>query len=144
MAGVSTSALETRGPSIAVGEHRLYAAAVSDFRAGEELIHLTVNSTERIRRVMHVQPLRREDRHIEQWISVEHYRLDCAERWPDSDYKKAVFAAIHSTLRTLEAAPAAPVEQRRCIPCASRQAPTDVLELASRSQSPIASTRLAA
>jgi hypothetical protein len=91
-----------------------------------------------------VQPLKREDKHVEQWISVEHYRLHCAERRPDSDYKEAVLAAIHSTLKTLEAASAAPVEQRRCMLCASRQAPAAVLELPSRSKSPIASTRLAA
>jgi hypothetical protein len=93
---------------------------------------------------MHVQPLRSEDKHIEQWISVEHYRLDCAEGWPDSDYKKAVLAAIHSTLKTLEMAPAAPVEQRRCMLCASGPAPAEVLELPSRSQRPAAITRLAA
>jgi hypothetical protein len=51
-----------------------------------------------------VQQLSREDKHIEQLINVERYRLDCAERWPDSDYKKALLAAIHSALKTLEAA----------------------------------------
>ena len=75
---------------------------------------------------------------------MEHYRLHCTERWPDSDYKEAVLAAIHSKLKTLEAVSAVPVEQRRCMLCASRQAPAEVLELPSRSQSPIASTRLAA
>jgi hypothetical protein len=85
-----------------------------------------------------------EDKRIEQWINVEHYRLDCAERWPDSDYKQAVLAAIHSALKTLEAGSAAPVEQCRCMLGAPRHAPADVLELPSRSQSPIASTRLAA
>jgi hypothetical protein len=69
---------------------------------------------------MHMQQL-------EQWIKVEHYRLHCAEGWPESDYKEAVLAAIRSTLNTLEAASLAPV-----------------LELSSRSQSPAAITRLAA
>ena len=120
MAGFSISALENRRASI-----------VESDRAKD-------------RKVMHVQALKREDQHIEQWINVEHYRLDCAERWPDSDYKEAVLAAIHSTLKTLGAAPGAPVEQHRCRLCASRQAQVAVLEMPSRSQSPIAVTRLAA
>jgi hypothetical protein len=80
---------------------------------------------------MHMQWLRREDKQLEQWIKVEHYRLHCAERWPENDYKEAVLAAIHSTLNTLEAASAELVEQ-------------PVLELPSRSQCPTAITRLAA
>ena len=65
----------------------------------------------RIRKVMHMQWPRREDEHLEQWIKVEeHYRLHCAERWPESDYKEAVLAAIHSTLKTLEAISLAPVD----------------------------------
>ena len=61
----------------------------------------------RIRKVMHMQRLNRADKHLEQCIEVEHYRLHCAERWPESDYKEAVLAAIHSTLKTLEATPLA-------------------------------------
>jgi hypothetical protein len=98
----------------------------------------------RIRKVMHMQRLKRADKHLEQWIKVEHYRLDCAERWPESDYKEAVLAAIHSTLKTLEATSLALVEQPRCIVCTPLQAPPVVLELPSRSQSPTAITRLAA
>ena len=75
----------------------------------------------------------RTDEQLEQWIKMEHYRLHCAERWPDSDYKEAVLAAIRSTLNTLEAASLAPV-----------RAPALVLELPARSQSPAAITRLAA
>jgi hypothetical protein len=93
---------------------------------------------------MHVQPLRREDQHIEQWIKTEHYRLHCAEEWPDSDYKETVLAAIRSTLKTLEATSWAAVEQPRCMLCASRQGPAGVLELPSKSQRPITSARLAA
>ena len=81
---------------------------------------------------------------IEQWIMMEHYRLHCAERWQASDYKKAVLAAIHSTLNTLEAASSTPVERPRCMVCASLRAPARVLELPTRSQSPAAITRLAA
>ena len=86
----------------------------------------------------------RTDEQLEQWIKMEHYRLHYAERWPDSDYKEAVLAAIRSTLNTLEAASLAPVERPRCMVCASLRAPALVLELPSRSQSPAAITRLAA
>ena len=84
------------------------------------------------------------NRRLEEWIRVEHYRLHCAERWADSDYKEAVLAAIRSTLNTLRAASLAPVEQPRCMVCASLRAPALVLELPSRSPSPAAITRLAA
>ena len=80
-----------------------------------------------------MQRFKRTDEQLEQWIKTEHYRLHCAERWPDSDYKEAVLAAIRSTLNTLEAASLAPV-----------RAPALVLELPARSQSPAAITRLAA
>jgi hypothetical protein len=46
----------------------------------------------------------RTDELLERWTKMGHYRLHCAERWPDSDYKEAVLAAIRSTLNTLEAA----------------------------------------
>jgi hypothetical protein len=106
--------------------------------------HLIPGRAHRIRKAMHMQRLKRADKHLEQWIKVEHYRLHCAERWPESDYKEAVLAAIHSTLKTLEATSLAPVEQPHCMVCASLQAPAVVLELPSRSQSPTAITRLAA
>ena len=91
-----------------------------------------------------MQRFSRADQQIESWINVEHYRLDCAERWPDSNYKEAVLAAIHSTLKTLEAVAAAAVEPRPRMLGASRQAPAAVLEWPSRSHSPIANMRLAA
>ena len=90
-----------------------------------------------------IRRITRTDEELEQWITMEHYRLLCAERRPDSDYKEAVLAAIRSTLNTLEAASLAPVEQP-CIVCASLRAPALVLELPSRSQSPAAIMRLAA
>ena len=93
---------------------------------------------------MNMQPLKRADKHLEQWIMVEHYRLHCAERWPESDYKEAVLAAIHSSLKTLEATSFVPVEQRCCMVCASLQPRAVVLELRPRSQSPTAIARLAA
>ena len=87
---------------------------------------------------------RRTDEQLEQWIKMEHYRMHCAGLWPDSDFKEAVLAAIHSTLNTLEAAYLAPLEQPRRMVCASLRAPALVLEFPSRSQSPAAITRLAA
>ena len=50
-----------------------------------------------------MRQLRPADKHLEQWIKVEHYRLHCAEQWPESDYKEAALAAIRSTLKALEA-----------------------------------------
>ena len=91
-----------------------------------------------------MQWLRRDDKHLEQWIKVEHYRLHCAEQWPESDYKEAVLAAIRSTLKTLETTSLAPGEQPRCMVCASLQRPAVVLELPSRSERSSAITRLAA
>jgi hypothetical protein len=38
---------------------------------------------------------------LEQWVSVEHNRLHCVERWPESPHKQAVLAAIHSALQGL-------------------------------------------
>ncbi len=36
-----------------------------------------------------------------QWILMEHYRLHTVETWPDSPYKRATLAAIHSSLESL-------------------------------------------
>ena len=83
------------------------------------------------------------NRRLDQWIKVEHYRLHCAERWADSDYKEAVLAAIHSTMKTLEAACVTPVGESFCMVCNSRQA-APVLELPSRSRELPAVTQLAA
>jgi len=93
---------------------------------------------------MHMEQLTRPDKHLEQWIKVEHYRLHCVEQWPESDYKEAVLAAIRSTLKSLEATSLALVEQPRRMVCACLQAPAVVLELPSRSQSPAVLKRLAA
>ena len=83
------------------------------------------------------------NRRLEQCIRVEHYRLHCAERWPDSDHKEVVLAAIHSALKTLEAACVTPVGEFLCMVCTSRQA-KPVLEMPSRSRELPAVTRLAA
>jgi len=91
-----------------------------------------------------MQRFKRTDEQLEQWIKMEHYRLHCAERWPGSDYREAVLAAIRSKLNSLEAASLVPVEQPRSMVCASLRVQALVLELPSRSQSPAAITRLAA
>ena len=65
------------------------------------------------------------------WINVEHYRLHCVEGWPDSPYKEAVLAAIHSSLERFTAA--APFEPK-CMVCATRRAESVVLQFPSRSQ----------
>src|SRR5579862_1488827 len=98
----------------------------------------------KIRKVMNIQPFGRTDQQLEQWIKMEHYRLHCAERWPDSAYKEAVLSAIRSALSTLEAASSAPDEQSHCMVCASAQTSAVVLQLPSRSQATTAITRLAA
>ena len=36
-------------------------------------------------------------------IALEQYRLDCAETWPDSPFKRATVAAIRSVLTSLAA-----------------------------------------
>jgi len=89
------------------------------------------------------RPLRPEDKHIEQWIEMEHYRLQCAEAWPESDYKQAVLAAIESKLKTLETTSLAAVEQPHWMVCASTQ-PLVTLDLRTTKRSFSASRRLAA
>jgi hypothetical protein len=34
-------------------------------------------------------------------LALEQYRLECAESWPDSPFKRATVAAIRSTLAAL-------------------------------------------
>jgi hypothetical protein len=83
------------------------------------------------------------NRRLEQWIRVEHYRLHCAERWAHSDYKEAVLAAIHSTMKTLEAACVTPAGESLCMVCRSRHA-APVVELPSRARELPVVKRLAA
>jgi hypothetical protein len=91
-----------------------------------------------------MQQSRPAEKHFDQWIKVEHYRLHCAEQWPESDYKAAVLAGIRSTLKTLGATSPASIEQPRSMVCASLHAPAVVQELPVRSHGPAAITRLAA
>jgi hypothetical protein len=61
-----------------------------------------------------------------------------------SDSSATAAVVLEHFAASLEANSLAPVEQPRCMLCASLQAPAVVLELPSRSQSPTAITRLAA
>jgi len=90
-----------------------------------------------------MQRFDRSNKLLEQWIRVEHYRLHCAERWPDSDHKECVLTAVDSALKALEGACVTPVGESLCMVCTSSQA-ARVLELPSRSREVRAVTRLAA
>lgn len=64
----------------------------------------------------------------EQWTAVEHYRLHCAEEWPDSPYKTAMIAAIRARLESLARAAGAAGVQWRCMTCAAnRKRTTSIL-----------------
>jgi len=57
---------------------------------------------------------------LRQFIRLQHYRLHCAEEWPDSPHKETVLAAVHSALARLEAAAIKPFEAPACMVCATR------------------------
>jgi hypothetical protein len=68
-----------------------------------------------------------------EWIAMEHYRLHTVETWPESPYKDATLAAIHSTLagllRDLRA-----VRPPECSICWSRSNVQTIVEFPSRSR----------
>ena len=35
------------------------------------------------------------------WLAMERYRLQCAEAWPDSSFKRTTVAAIRSAMEAL-------------------------------------------
>jgi hypothetical protein len=74
-----------------------------------------------------------------QWIAMEHYRLHCAEQWPDSPYKRAVLEAIQSTLKRLRATSPVALQKPECALCACR-----VVELGREPQGSAALSQLAA
>jgi len=74
-----------------------------------------------------------------QWIAMEHYRLHSIENWPDSPYKRAVLAAIHSTLESLQARSPISLEKPACVICASK-----MLDFARAQHDTPAPTQLAA
>ena len=59
---------------------------------------------------------------VRQWVKIEHYRLHCAEEWPNSPYKETVLAAARSALERLETAAIEPLDAPACIVCATRRA----------------------
>jgi hypothetical protein len=73
------------------------------------------------------------------WLTMEHYRLHCVERWPYSPHKQAVIVAIHSALESLRAGSPAPLQELECSICTSR-----VLEFGDRSHDSTAWAQLAA
>jgi hypothetical protein len=56
-----------------------------------------------------------------QWVRMEHYRLHCAEGWPDSPHKEAVLAAARSALQRLEMAILESFDSPACSLCATRR-----------------------
>jgi len=60
---------------------------------------------------------------LRQWVKTEHYRLHCAEEWPDSPYKEAVLAAARSALERLEVAVTDSFDLPACSVCAARRTP---------------------
>jgi hypothetical protein len=63
-----------------------------------------------------------------QWLAMEQYRHDCVLEWPDSPYKKAVLAAIHSTLNSLTGMPPPPEGKTGCITCKRLEQKRDLAE----------------
>jgi hypothetical protein len=63
------------------------------------------------------------DRHLSQWIAMEHYRLHCVERWPESERRNAVLAAIRFSLSQLSKIhPSKSEDSNPCLICASERA----------------------
>ena len=81
---------------------------------------------------------------LEQWITMERYRLQCAENWPDSAYKRAVLTAIQTKLQSLTTASLALVEAQQCSVCVARRAKSVLLEFPSRPQTSPSVVRLVA
>jgi len=69
---------------------------------------------------------------LKQFMSVEHYRLHCAEQWADGPRKEAVLASAWSKLERLEASAIAPFAPPVCMICAARRA--QVIPFPSRAQ----------
>jgi hypothetical protein len=75
---------------------------------------------------------------------VEHNRLHQAQRWPDSPYKDAVLAAVHSALERLEASALEPFERPACMTCSAGRTLAPVLMFPSRPKESPAGLRPAA
>lgn len=79
-----------------------------------------------------MQPMNPVNKSVRQFMKMEHYRLHRAEEWPDSPYKEAVLAAVHSALERLEATAIEPFEPAACMVCASRRNRAPVVMFPSR------------
>ncbi len=64
---------------------------------------------------------------LRQSVRTEHYRLHCAETWPDGPYKEAVLAAVRCALERLQGAGVEPFDPTACMVCANRRTRPRVL-----------------
>ena len=78
-----------------------------------------------------MQPTNRANEALRQFWKQEHYRLHCAENWPDSPYKVAVLTAVYSALERLEAAIES-IDPPVCMVCATRRLRAPVITFPSR------------
>ena len=78
------------------------------------------------------------DETLGQLIRTEHYRLHCAEQWPESTYKNAVLAAVHSTLESLAGAAIEPLKTPLCMVCAARTVQARVIMFPPKSKQSVA------
>ena len=62
----------------------------------------------------------------QEWIQMEHYRFHYVEDWAESAYKRAILAAIRSSLRSLLPASGDLALASQCSIC--RQRGTSILE----------------
>ena len=77
---------------------------------------------------------------LKQWIAMEHYRLHTVEEWPDGEHRRAMIAAIRSTLDSLSMRGAP--ELHECWICQSRRIDSKTIEMPAVRE--VASTRAAA
>jgi hypothetical protein len=79
-----------------------------------------------------------------QWIAMEHYRLHSVETWPNSPYREAALAAIHSTLESLRQGPDSAQGVAECMVCAGEKKDSGVLDIGRASRPASKRTHLAA
>ena len=91
-----------------------------------------------------MQDVNRTNETLRQFLRVEHNRLHCVEQWPDSPYKEAVLATVHSSLERLEAAAIEPFERPACTICSARRPQAPVIMFPTRPKGSSAGLRPAA
>ncbi len=84
------------------------------------------------------------DNSLRQSVRNEHYRLHCAETWPDSRYKQTVLAAVRCALERLQWAGVEPFDPTLCTVCANRRTQARVLVFPSTPGSSSLTTKAAA